>query len=231
MLVDPAAAFAATAARPRWVLCLAVAALFAVAPPIAFLRAASDVGGPGVVVETQLKRSGRWNALSESERARVLRKAAPALQATLPAGAVAKRLAWIVVCALLCLGFLRATQPGLSAGVVVAAAAVGSAPLFLRDVIAVVTFMSVDDVRVLDATNPVASNLAAWFAHGEQARTPLGEILRALDLFELWAVAWMATGIVHVAGGRTRVPWVVMFAAYACTKGAVLAQAAFLRAG
>ncbi len=215
MLVDPDGAFAATVARPMTFACLLVAALFSLATPVAFLAAAERSGGVEAVVVDGLKKSGRFDKIPPEAREDAMKNMASATKVFLPVGAVARRLLWIISLAGIAFALLRATRPQVRFSVVVACAAVGAAPLFVKDVVAAIALSTVADVRGVDATNVVLSNPTAWFFTGADARTPLAATLRAFDLFELWACVWIAAGIERALGGRTRVPLVVVVVCYA----------------
>jgi len=230
VLFDPDGAFAATIARPRWLACLLVAALCALAPPVAFLIAASRGDDYASVIADEMKKSGRWDRIPPSARDRALGVIVPATKALLPVGAVAKRLSWIVTVALVCYGLVRATRPRVRLSAVLACAAVGAAPLFIHDLVAAAELVSAPDVRALDATNPVLSNPAAWWWSGAAGRTPLATALRALDVFELWACAWMVVGLDRAVGGRTRVPALVVVGLYVLLAAGSVVQAAFAAA-
>jgi hypothetical protein len=230
VLIEPDGAFASTVARPMTLACLLVAAAFSLATPVAFAVAAERTGGVEAVVVDGLKRSGRLDKLPPAARAGALERMASASRYVLPLGAVARRLTWIVSIAALAFALLRATRPQARLGVVVACAAVGAAPLFVKDIIAGIALASTADVRGLEATNVVLSNPSAWLYGGAEARAPLAVALRAVDLFELWACAWMAAGIERAVGGRTRLPYVVVASCYALLAALTTAQAALTSA-
>jgi hypothetical protein len=227
VLVDPEGAFAATVRRPRLVACLLAAALFALVPPLSFLAAASREGRYDTVIVEEMKKSGRWDKIPPAARDRALSVIVPTTRVLLPVGAVAKRWSWIVTCAAVCFGLLRATRPAARLGVVIAASAVGAAPLFVHDTLAAIALLAAEDVRAIDATNPVLSNPAAWWWSGADGRTPFAAAMRTVDFFELWACMWMALGIERAVGGQTRVPYVVVFVLHALLGIGAVAQAAF----
>ena len=195
--------------------CLVVVALFSLASPVAFSAAAGRAGGLEVVVVDGLKKSGRFDKIPPEVREQTLQTMVSATRIFLPVGAVARRLVWIVSIAGIAFVLLRATRPQARFAVVVACAAIGAAPLCVKDVVAAAALSLTADVRGVDATNVVLSNPTAWLFSGAEARTPLAATLRAFDLFELWACAWMAAGIERAVGGRTRVPLVVVAVCYA----------------
>jgi hypothetical protein len=226
VFLDPDGAFSATVARPRPLLCLLVAALFSLATPVAFFASAERAGGLDVVLVDGLKKSGRFEKIPPAARDKALQAMVPVTKVLLPVGAVARRLAWIVSIAALAFALLRATRPQAGFAVVVACAAVGAAPLFVKDVVAACALWTAADLRALDATNIVLSNPTAWLFSGAEARTAPAVLLRAVDLFELWACAWMALGVERAVGGRTRVPWMVVAVAYGVLAAMSAAQAA-----
>jgi hypothetical protein len=210
--------------------CLLVAALFALASPVAYLAAAERSGGLELVVVDGLKKSGRFEKMLPEVREKALPTMVTATRVFLPVGAVAKRLVWILSIAGIAFALLRATRPQARFSVVVACAAVGIAPLFVKDVVAAFALTTLPDVRGVDATNVVLSNPTALFFSGADARTPLAATLRAFDLFELWACAWMAAGIERAVGGRTRVPLVVVAVCYGLLAVLGTAQVAMTQA-
>jgi hypothetical protein len=126
-----------------------------------------------------------------------------------PAGAVAKRLGWLALVAAACFFGLRATRPTLRWQTVAAAVVVGAVPLFVHDALAAVGLL-VLPASTIDTKNVVASNLAAvWYVNDN--RSMAAAVLRGFDVFELWSCWLIGLGVVSVAGGRTRWPWIVTF--------------------
>jgi hypothetical protein len=225
VLVDPHGAFTSTMRRPLLLPCLLLAALFAVAPPLAYLASAERSGGVDVVLVDELRRSGRLDRVPAAARAVVIPRLVRATRVALPAGAALKRLAWILACAGASFALVRATRPDVRLAVVIACATVGAAPLFVGDVVGAATFLA-HDVRTLDAHNAVLSNPAAWFLTGAAARGPWAALLQGFDVFELWACAWIAIGVGRAVGGRSQVPVVVVFGLHAAATLFAVVQAA-----
>lgn len=209
--VAPLAAFASVARRPLLAWMVVVAALSALAPAVSFLVSAERQGGLVVVVGEQMRKSGAMERLKErgTDPDEAVAKAAGVMRVAVPVGAVAKRLAWLALIAAACFFGLRATRPALSWQAVAAAVVVGAVPLFVHDVLATVGLL-VLPAATIDSKNVVASNLAAiWYVNDN--RSAAAALLRGLDIFELWSCWLMGLGVVAVAGGRTRWPWIVTF--------------------
>jgi hypothetical protein len=208
---DPPGAFASVARRPLLALMVVLAAAFAVVPAVAFLRSAEQQGGVAVVVGEQMRKSGAIERLKERgvDADDAVAKAARVMRVAVPGGAIAKRLLWLAFVAAACFFGLRATRPTLRFQTVAAAVCVGAAPLYVHDVLAAVGLL-VLPASTIDSKNVVASNLAAVFYVNDNGSKAAAS-LRGLDVLELWACWLVGYGVVAVAGGRTRWPWVVTF--------------------
>jgi hypothetical protein len=207
----PLAAFASVARRPLLAWMVVVAALSAVVPAVAFLVSAERQGGLVVVVAEQMRKSGSLERLKERgvDADEAAAKAARVMRVGVPAGAVAKRLGWLALVAAACFFGLRATRPTLRWQTVAAAVVVGAVPLFVHDALAAVGLL-VLPASTIDTKNVVASNLAAvWYVNDN--RSMAAAVLRGFDVFELWSCWLIGLGVVSVAGGRTRWPWIVTF--------------------
>lgn len=224
VLFDADAAFAAAIARPMVVVSLVVAGLFAVLPPAAFLYSAQRGSGIDAVLRDELSKSGRLDKISADQREQLLPKRVRATTVALPLLAIAKRGFGLLLVAAVCFLFLQGTRPQLTLARAVAVVVVGAAPLYVHDVIAASTYL-VFDLHSIDPKNPVASNPSAWWFSGPDTRAPLAIFLRGLDFFELWACALMAMGLMAAAGGRTRLPLVVVFGTHLVVMGAGAAAA------
>lgn len=211
VLLAPLAAFASVARRPLLAWMVVVAGLCAVVPATAFLVSAERQGGLVVVVGEQMRKSGALERMKERGLSAddAAANAARVMRVAVPAGAVAKRLLWLALVAAACFFGLRATRPTLRWQTVAAVVVVGAAPLYVHDVLAAAALLALP-ASTIDTKNVVASNLAAiWYVNDN--RSMAAAALRGLDVFELWACWLMGLGVVGVAGGRTRWPWIVTF--------------------
>lgn len=214
VLLNPAGAFAAVAARPLWGLAVVVVLAFAVLPPVAFL-AKADVEA---VVRKEITRSGRLEQVPADQHEQVISIGATAMKGALPAGAVVKRSIWMTLLSLLLLGLLKGSRPELKLSPVAGAVGLAMAPLVVHDLLAAITYLSRDaaGLMTMDLTNPVLSNPAAWLGL-DSGHTVGGALLKGLDFFELWSCALVAWGVNAVVGARSMLPWIVAFGGHLVT--------------
>lgn len=231
VFVDPEGAFAATAARPRAFLAMAIVCAFALLPPAAFLLSVQEVGGLRAVLLDEMKKSGTWEklqALPTEQREAALDAAVPAMGIGLPVGAASKRVGWLLFVAVTCFFLLRHTSSRpIRLGDVVGVVAVGAAPLLVHDVVTAASLL-VWDLRSIDPQNAVMSNPSALFFDGRASRGSLALLLRGVDVFELWACWLMGLGVVRLTHTRSFSPWLVTFGGHIglTVLGALTAKAA-----
>lgn len=209
VLFSPHQAFASLREQPRTALLLVVAALFAAAPAVAFLL---RVDMQAFLLE-ELRQSGRLEEMPPEALSFVKTRVVPAMKLLVPGGAVGKRVLAVVVFGLLGYALLRAHNKELRLSPCVAACALGTAPLWLQDVLATLVLLTREPAG-LDVKNPVLSNPAALLGLSSD-REPLGAALAGLDLFRLWSAWLLAAGLNAVAGTRSALPFVLVGGAVA----------------
>lgn len=212
VLLDPAGAFAAVAARPMWGLAVVVVLAVAALPPLAFI-ARADVEA---VVKKEITRSGRLEQIPADKRSEIITLGATAMKAALPVGALVKRSVWMTALSLLLFALLKGARPELKLSPVAGAVGLAMAPLLVHDVLAAATYLSRDagELLVMDLTNPILSNPAAWLGL-DSGHTVAGALLKGLDFFELWSCVLVGVGVNAVVGLRSRLPWAVAFGGHA----------------
>jgi hypothetical protein len=206
VLIDPRRAFAAVLARPLAGLAVAVVLAFALVPPTVFLARVDAAA----VVERELKKSGRLDQVPADQQEQIRTMGATAMKVALPLGAVVKRVGFIMLATGLIFLLMRGARPELRFSLVLAAVALGCAPLVVHDLLVALTFLVKDPTAVGDAQNVVLSNPAAWFGL-DTGRSLLGALLRGFDFFELWACALIALGVNVVASTKSTVPWLASY--------------------
>ncbi|HEY4220230.1 MAG TPA: hypothetical protein VGO62_02790 [Myxococcota bacterium] len=202
---DPKGAFASVAQKPLAVLTLALMLGFALVPAVTYV-ARADLRA---FVDHQIKASGKADAMTPEQREQAVTIGAKAMTGFFPGLALVARGAWILIAAALSFALLRGSKPELRFAPVVGAVALAMAPLAIHDVLATIAYLS-KDVMSINGLNPVLSNPAAWLELDEKS-SPLGALLKGLDLFDLWTCALIGIGINVVAGTRSSVPYVVAF--------------------
>lgn len=213
VLWSPRAAFEKQRARPRGALILLVVALCAAAPTIAYV-ARSDMRA---VVVKQLKKSGEYEKIPSDVRETAIAAATLTTTYVSPIGAAGQRAFWALVVGGLALLLWRPRSPDLTFKQTFAAAALGTAPIAVKDLILLVLFLVQDPARFAPE-NPIVSNVAALLAM--DATKPAGTLLSYVDVFVIWSV-WLTGLGFDVVRGAKRGGWVlpaaltVLFAALA----------------
>ena len=209
VLFDARGAFTAVAARPLWGVGVVVMLAFAVLPALVFIARADT----HAIVARELLRSGKLESIPADQRDKIIDVGGKGMQVALPLAAAAKRSIWMTIVTMLCLALLKGSRPALAMAPVAGAVAIAMAPVALHDVFVAAVFVAKDPM-LLDATNAVLSNPAAWLGL-DAGDTVAGALLRGLDFFQLWSCALIGIGVNVVAGTRSSLPYGVAFGGHA----------------
>lgn len=225
VLIWPYRAFEGVKERPRWWLWLTVLVFTSLAPAITYVATTNLER----VVEQGMERSGRLEQIPEDARVDAVTKGAQAAKFALPAGAAAKRMFWLLICAGLGFALLRGPRPELRFAQALAAVAVGSLPFVLEDALETAVFL-VRGTERIDARMALLSSPAALLDE-ELRKGPLGAFLGHFDLFRLWVVWLSGLGLKAASGSKGTLPWAApaglfLLGLVAATVGAFIGGAA-----
>lgn len=220
---QPSLAFRAVRARPRLLALSLTLACASAAPAVVFVSRA-DLAQ---VVEERVERSGRRLEELPAEARTALRTRAPrALAFALPLGAVGKRLAWVGLLATLAFASLRGSRPALRWRQAAAAVGLATMPLAIADLMKAALFAT-QDLRLLDAANPLLANPAAWLSWSSE-HDRWGALLARLDFFQLWSLALASLGLRVVAEApRSRIPGGLLYGTWALLAATDAIRASF----
>lgn len=210
VLFLPRRAFVGQRERPAPLWPLVFAALFAALAPVVFTLTV-DMHD---FFYDQLRQTGqlaRMEELPEDAKKQAFdvidNNVIPGMKVLLPGAAAGARLVWILALAGIAFGVLRGTHKELRFLAVLGAVALAAAPLALHDLLSVLVY-TLRDVHQYDPQNPVLSNAAAWLkTHPE--RDPLGALLSALDLFNLWTVFLCGLALRTVRDKPGAIAWIL----------------------
>lgn len=210
VLVTPERSFATVRRRPLALALVMLSAALAALPGVAFV-ARTDLSA---FLARQMKAAGQDpEALPQEARAALAEKAPAFLQVVIPLGGAAKRTGFVLVISVLGFALLRGSSPHLRFREALAAVALATLPLWLADGLTAALFFTKNPM-LLDVDNPLMSNPAAWLGRSPK-HDALGAALRRVDLFQLWSLVLIATGLREVARApRAGAPWALVGVAW-----------------
>jgi hypothetical protein len=193
---EPAKTFADIAQRPTWL----VPVILAILAGLAFTVALSQRVGWDRVVRQQLEASSRVQQMSQDQREQATAMQIKIMPPMFYGGVVVGTPIYCIVVAAILLGITAIMSAGLRFKQVFAAVAWGGMPRLISAILTIVVIFlkNPDDFNL---KNPLAFNVGA-FMDPNGPNKFLYALASSLDLFTIWTIFLMATGLKAAAGKK-----------------------------